>query len=189
MIRKVVFAIAVLCFVGASADRAASLIARADADSFVSQEYQIKAAFLFNFGKFVEWPASASDVTTGNFVIGIYGSDPFGDDIDQLMKDERIQQMPIVVRRFTDMKTLDACHILFINLENPQKLRELIDFLDSKSILTVGQNPGFIENGGMITLLVENDQIRFEINKNAIDKSGLFVSSQLLKLARAVKGQ
>ncbi len=176
MIRKTFSAILLLCVA----------VVSAHADSFSTQEYQIKAAFLYNFAKFIEWPFEAQRTSSNVFVIGIYGPDPFGADIDELLKDETINNLPVAVKRFKDIQSVD-CHILFITVEDPKQLHEAIEGLQGKSILTVGQGENFIKSGGMIAFYIEDEKVRFEINKNVTDKSGLQISSQLLKLAKIAK--
>ena len=187
MIRKLLSSFVLLSALSSFVGSAAPWIMRVYADEIVSQEYQVKAAFLYNFAKFVKWPDDAREKSEA-FVIGIYGPDPFGNDIDELLKDEKIDNRPVIVHRFKNLKSIDFCHVLFVTDERPQRLRELMVSLGDKNVLTVGQSENFIENGGMISFFIEDDKIRFEINKTATDKSKLQISSQLFKLARVVRG-
>src|SRR5690349_18716675 len=98
-----------------------------------ASEYQVKSAFLFNFSKFLEWPAEAMGQPADPFVIGILGSDPFGNYLDEIIAGEKIAEHPMVVRRYDSVQQVDRCHILYINL--PGKTSEAINALRGKSIL------------------------------------------------------
>lgn len=143
-------------------------------------EFQVKAAFLHNFAKFVEWPPSASD--RAEFCIGLMGVDPFGDTIDEMVKGRMLNGKPVVVRRVSRAPDARLCQILFINLGD----QGLADVLKSVTpgILTIGQAGKFIEAGGMINFFIEDNKVRFEVNPDAARKAGLRIDAQLLKLAR-----
>lgn len=160
--------------------------APAYAETVVSKEYQLKAAFLYNFAKFVEWPPEAEQDAKDVFVIGIFGDDPFGMDIDELLADKTVNEKRIEVRRFRSLGEVAPCRILFISSSETQKLRAVMERLQSKGVLTVGETDDFMENGGMINFVMEGNKVRFEINAQAADKAKLKLSSQLLKLAKRV---
>jgi hypothetical protein len=162
---------------------------RAESNAYaesMAQEYQLKAAFLYNFAKFVEWPAQLDQEVGGYFVIGIYGGDPFGEDIDQLLMNKTVNEKKITVRRFRSVEDITPCHILFINSSEVRKLGDIMGQLSGKSVLTVSEASVFTANGGMINFIMEDNKVRFVINKQATDKVGLRISSQLLKLAKSV---
>src|SRR3989338_1964547 len=152
----------------------------------IAKEYPLKSAFLYNFAKFVEWPPESNPETQGAFVIGIFGDDPFGRDIDELLGNKTINNKKIIVERFLSLKEVRPCHILFINSSEVKKLEDILDRLEGKSVLTVSETSLFTHNGGMINFVMEDNKVRFEINKQATDKAGLRLSSQLLKLAKSV---
>lgn len=158
----------------------------AHADTVVSKEYQLKAAFLYNFAKFVEWPAPPEQQEQDVFVIGIFGDDPFGNDIDTLLMNKTVKEKKIEIKRFNSIKNITPCHILFINPSEIDRLDEIMEHLKGRGVLTVSEASVFTTNGGMINFVMEDNKVRFEINKQATDKAGLTLSSQLLKLAKSV---
>jgi hypothetical protein len=147
-----------------------------------ASEYQVKAAFLFNFSKFLEWPPSAMGQAGEPFVIGILGADPFGSSLDEIVAGEKILDHPLTVKRFAGTEELDRCHILFINM--PGKTSEAINALKGKSVLTVGDDNNFTRNGGIVRFFTENEMIHLEINIEAAKAANLIVSSKLLRIAK-----
>jgi len=152
-------------------------------------EYQVKAAFLYKFATYVRWPARTGAEATP-FVIGVIGRDPFGRDLDAVMKGQNIRGRAIVVKRVTQPEEALRCDILFIGSSERERLRALLTSLRDAPVLTVGDMDRFAELGGMINLTTtEDNHIRFDINKGAIDRAGLKVASSLLGLARIVQGE
>ena len=143
--------------------------------------YQVKAAFIYNFTQFVEWPANAFSSNNAPFVIGVLGPDPFGAYLDQLVEGEKVNGHPITVKNFTDPEDAGKCHILFINAQN---MHEVIRALGNRSILTVSDNESFTRNGGMIRFFTENNKIRLEINPAAARTCNLEISGKLLRIAK-----
>ena len=161
-----------------------------DRDSSNSSEYLIKAGFIFNFAKFVEWPQSTFSQPDSPIVIGILGTDPFGSIIDQIVQDKKIGGRGIVIKRLkwgADSKDLKECKILFVGASERAHLDELVQTLRGLPILTVGETPGFAERGGVIRLVLEDNRVRFEVNVDAARQSGLTISSRLLTLARIIQ--
>jgi hypothetical protein len=168
-----------------------------------SREYQIKAAFLYNFIKFVDWPEEKLDDITDTITIGIIGKDPFGNAFEPI-KNKKVQERKVAVKRFkpfealkksgTDDKTeqkqqIDAlrkCHLLFISSSEKDKLAEIIEALKGSSVLTIGETADFLETGGMINLLMEAKKVRFEINIPAAQQEKIKIRSKLLRLAKRV---
>ncbi len=149
-------------------------------------EYEVKAAYLYNFARFVEWPADAA-ATRDHLLLGVIGVDPFGAVLDEIVRDRAAPgDRRLVVRRFTSVEEAAHAHILFICSSEEGRLAQILGALDGASVLTVGDLPRFAERGGMVALTVENHKVRFEINVEAVQRTGLKVSSQLLKLARIV---
>jgi len=153
--------------------------ARADEAS----EYQVKAAFLYNFAKFVEWPDRAFSGPDAPFVIGVLGDDPFGDALDSI-KGKTVKEHTVVVKRMSGISDAGSCQVLFISSSEEGRLEEIISTLGQGPVLLVGDMDRFARRGGMIKFLVENNKIAFEINAEAAKQAGLTISSQLLKLAR-----
>jgi hypothetical protein len=149
-------------------------------------EYEVKAAFLYNFAKFVEWPPATFQTESDPIVLGIIGEDPFGNTIDTMFQNVTIQKHPLVVKRL-QAPPESTCQILFISESEQERAKHILASLDEKPILTVSDIPDFIGIGGMIGFDIENSKVRFSINKNAADAAKLQFSSQVLKLASAVK--
>jgi hypothetical protein len=148
-----------------------------------AREYQLKAAFLFNFTQFVEWPAASLSEPDAPLVIGILGEDPFGTYLEEIVAGEKINNHPLEIRRFRAVKDVTQCHILFINLKGNAAQSEVLTSLKNKSILTVGDADRFIRNGGMIRFVKENNKIRIRIDLETAKQAGLTISPKLLRLA------
>jgi len=146
-------------------------------------EYQIKAAFLFNFAKFVDWPPQVLPQATSPIVIGILGESPFHDDLARTIRDKTIEEHPLVIKEFRLPAQATNCHILFICSSEKSRLPEILSGLKGASVLTVGEMERFNENGGMIHFVLEGTKIRFQINNDAATSAGLKISSKLLRLA------
>jgi len=159
-------------------------------DSSDSSEYLIKAGFIYNFAKFVEWPAAAFAQPDSPIVIGILGTDPFGNLIDRIVENKKIGARGFVVKRLkwgTDLKDLKECKILFVGASEKAHLDDLVQIVKSLPILTVGETPGFAERGGVIRFILEDNRVRFEINVEAAHQADLTISSRLLTLARIIQ--
>lgn len=149
-----------------------------------SRADQVKAAFLYNFTQFVDWPANAF---TGNtFVIGILGNDPFGDYLEALVKNEKVNGRSIVVQRYSGVGEIKNCQLLFINNGNSTAA---IKALAKKNILTVGDDINFAREGGMIRFFIENNKIRLQINLTAAREAGLSISSKLLRVSEVIENE
>lgn len=161
-----------------------------DRDSSDSSEYLIKAGFIFNFAKFVEWPQTTFSQPDSPIVIGILGTDPFGAIIDQIVQDKKIGGRGFVVKRLkwgADLKDLKECKILFVGASEKAHIDELVQIVRWLPILTVGETPGFAERGGVIRFVLEDNRVRFEVNVEAARQAGLTISSRLLTLARIIQ--
>lgn len=150
-------------------------------------EYTVKAAFLFNFAKFVEWPAEAFASPASPVVIAVLGRDPFGPMLDEMTHDERVNGREIVVRRVKWDDNLGGAHILFVGSSEARRMPQLLDRLGGTSVLTVGEYDEFARGGGMIHFVTQNYRVRFEINARAASNAGLKISSKLLSLATIVE--
>ena len=154
------------------------------AQDFATSEYKIKAAFLFNFAKFSEWPPGAVKDTDGSFVIGILGRDPFNTALEQTIGEKTVRGAAIQIKRFRRLDDLRSCHILFISKSEKSNLPIILDKIADKSILTVSDIPDFARRGGMIHLYTENNKVRFIIHTRAAEKAGLKLSAKLLTLTK-----
>lgn len=149
-------------------------------------EYEIKAAFLYNFAKFVEWPAPSFKGDTAPFVLGIVGEDPFGNVLSAVVEHEQVKGRPVEIRRYHEGEDFTGCHLLFISRSEAARLRQLLPLAEKNCILTVGEDPEFLSQGGMINFAVVEKSVRFDINKKAMTQARLKISSKLLAVARAV---
>jgi hypothetical protein len=152
-----------------------------------AREYELKAAFLYNFTKFVEWPASSFKNENSPFVLGILGVDPFGSPLDSL-KDKTVKGHKVTVRYLTRLENFEDCHLLYISGSEKGNLRALLATLKQHPILTISDLDLFANQGGMIGLVMLDNRIQFEVNLDPINGSKLKISSQLLKLAKAIHG-
>jgi len=156
-------------------------VAQSDSPS----EYQVKAAFLYNFGKFVEWPSAAFASPAAPFVIGIYGGDPFQGDLDRIVAGKSIDGHPVAVQVVTSVAALKECNIVFLSNGHEKRMAEIAAALGGANVLTVTENmKHFSDSGFMINFIVTGDHIGFQINNAAARRAGLAISSKLLSLAR-----
>jgi hypothetical protein len=149
----------------------------------VAGEYDIKAAFLVNFAKFVEWPAHGSDMIGTPIVIGVIGTDPFGAKLDTIVRDRRVDDHPITVQRFSSLDGAARCHILFVGAASAAEVAAILPQATARGMLTVGDGPGFTARGGAIEFFVEGQKVRFAINLEVTSAAGLKISSHLAQLA------
>jgi hypothetical protein len=150
-------------------------------------EYKVKAAFLFNFAKFVEWPERDHD--RDSVTIGVVGLDPFGKSLDEVVRGKSVGTRRIAIRRFAGIAELEPCDILFISRSESSRLEEILKALEGTATLTVGEDDEFAIRGGIIRFFIQESKIRFEINLDAAEHEGLHVSSKLLQVARTVPGK
>jgi hypothetical protein len=150
-------------------------------------EYEVKAAYLYNLGKFVEWPARTATTPPDPFSICVLGHDPFGATLDTLIANETINGKSIVVKRLPKSQDAVGCNILFISSSEEGRLKDILSTLDKANVLTVSDMPQFTRHGGMIQFVLDNNRVRFEINLTSAEHAGLVLSSQLLKVAINVR--
>lgn len=155
----------------------------AAAGAEVSREYQIKAAFLFNFTKFVEWPPDHFADAQTPIVIGVAGRDPFGGALAATVAGRAVDGRPIEIVPIASLADLPRVDLLFITATEDKRLIERLEPLNQMGVLTVGESPQFAAAGGAITFVLRDDKVRFDINVAAIESSGLRISSKLLSLA------
>jgi len=148
-----------------------------------SREYQLKAAFLFNFTQFVEWPPGTFTTNEAPFVIGVMGENPFGSYLEEIVAGEKINGHPVSVNYYKSADEIKACHILFINLGETKKQEQVIAGLKDRHILTVSDKPNFPKYGGMIRFFTRDNKIKIQVNLEASKTARLVISSKLLKLA------
>ena len=164
---------------------AASLPGTAGGQEALPSEYQMKAAYLYNFAKFVEWPVKVLPPGDSELVIGVLGQDPFNGALDSTIENKKIERHPLRVRHFKSPREAKACHILFISGSEKKRWQEISDALAGSSVVTVSENwDRFTEDGGMIYFFMEGRKVCFDINDEAARKAGLKISSKLMLLRK-----
>ena len=148
-------------------------------------EYEVKAAYLYDFGKFVAWPAKVA--AADDFSICVLGEDPFGPTFDATIAGEAINGKKVVVNRIAKPHEAMSCRILFISASEESQLKEILATLDKTSVLTVSDISQFTRRGGMIQFVIDASRVRFEVNVTTAERAGLTLSSQLLKVAINVR--
>jgi hypothetical protein len=164
------------------------LFGRTQAQSPTAGEYQVKAAFLFNFAKFVEWPSSSLPDPSAPLRICILGRDPFGEELRNITKEKTVSGRKLQIDQLVDLQQARACQIVFIASSERAHLKEILEGLQGANVLTVADTKGFAEQGGMINFVLENDRVQFEVNRKAAEQAGLKISSKLLSVAKLVVG-
>jgi hypothetical protein len=150
-----------------------------------AREYDVKAAFLYNFTKFVEWPASAFDDERETLKLCVLGENPFGDAL-QAVVGEEVAGHRITVVRSEAISRPSRCHVLFVGRSERSRLPQILPEVRNAPVLTVADSPGFLEQGGMINFVLEGTKVRFEVNQGAAEREGIKISSKLLQLAKRV---
>ena len=150
-------------------------------------EYQIKAVYLYNFSRFVEWPTQSAWSKTEPFAICILGKDPFGPTLDTTLSVANTQGRSLVAKRISRPRDALSCQILFVASSEEARLREIFGVLEKTSVLTVSDISRFSERGGMIQFVLQGDRVRFEVNLTNATDAGLVLGSDLLKVALAVR--
>jgi hypothetical protein len=147
-------------------------------------DVQVKAAFLYNFGKYTKWPPDAG--RPGVFAIAILGVDPFGTTLDDMLQGKTLGESKVVVRRIARPEDVEDVRILYISESEADELPRILKRLAETPVLTVGEMSRFAERGGVVQFKTEGNRVRLEINVGAAERARLKISSELLKLARIV---
>jgi hypothetical protein len=145
-------------------------------------EYSVKAAFLFNFTKFVDWPADAFADEKSPFQLCVLGEDPFGKSLDDVVANEAVNGRPIVVRRLPRGTDPRSCQILFLG--RTEREAEVLAGLRGAPVLTVGESDRFLADGGLVNFFLDVRRVRFEIHLPNAERTPLKISSKLLRLAK-----
>jgi hypothetical protein len=164
------------------------LCAPAIAQSAVG-EYQVKAAFLFNFAKFVEWPPGSFAGPADPIRLCVMGADPFDHGLEKVVQNKTVNGRPMRVEHPRDSKDVKQCHILFLASPEEQHHNQWLRGSDTAGILTVGEREDFAREGGIVNFVLQADRIGFEINVDAAGRAGVRISSKLLSLARIVRDE
>src|ERR1700683_3314435 len=158
----------------------------AGAQAQPATEYQVKAAFLFNFARFVEWPADAFPSVDSALQICVLGQDPFGRDFEQVIVDKTVNGHRIEIAHPEGVPQARTCQILFIGASEKVRLSSILQGLKGASVLIVGATPGFAALGGAINFVIDEGRVRFEINLKAAELAHLKISARLLTVAKVV---
>ncbi|HEV2646456.1 MAG TPA: YfiR family protein [Acidobacteriaceae bacterium] len=148
----------------------------------------VEAAYLYNFGKFIEWPASP-DPANAPFSICVVGKDDFAATLDSLVHNDTINGRAIVARQLASIEDANGCQILFLGTSEQPRLARDLDAIKERSILTVSTIPGFVDRGGMIQFLIRDSRVRFSVNLASATRAHLALSSELLKVAVSVNSK
>lgn len=151
-----------------------------------SSEYLIKAGFIYNFAKLMEWPAPAFSQSTSPIVIGVLGTDPFQGMLDNVLHGKQVNGREFVVKHLKWGDDLRSCNILFVSSSEKAHFDELFHLIRGLPILTIGDTPGFAERGGIINFVLVDNRVRFDIDVNAAKQAKISISSRLLALATIV---
>lgn len=151
------------------------------------EEYQVKAAFLYNFAKFVEWPTQAFHGPEDPISICVVGQNPFGGSLEEVVRGQKVGGRLFRVRQIADISAKPECHILFVCAAEQKRFQSRAGILTGLAILTIGECPRFAADGGVINLKLEGGKMRFEINMDAAEQAQLHISSKLLNLAEVIR--
>ncbi len=155
------------------------------AQSLSSNEYSLKAAYLYNLARMVEWPSEVFISTPLNIIMCFYGQDSFGESLDSIAK-KSVHERNILIKKEISLEEVKQCHLLFINPSERNKISAILSRLSNLPILTVGDVDEFTQKGGIVNLLKDQDRIRIEINLQKANQVGLKISSRLLAVAKIV---
>jgi hypothetical protein len=168
-----------------------SLVSTPCANTFAqteeSAEYPVKLAFLYNFTKFVEWPAASFHNEGAPLAICIVGHDPFSADLETELRARKVGDHPVAVKILKATDNLTGCHIVFVPITEKDRADKIVKDLQGSSALTVGECDGFAAMGGVINLVIEGNKLHFEVNPLAAERAGLKISSKMLTMAKIVK--
>ena len=161
----------------------------ASAADAVPTEQQLKAAFLVNFSRYVDWPAEAFAATNSPFVVGVMGTSRLDGELQKMVAGRSVNGRPMVLKHVTEDADLAACQMLFICINCHNRAAETVAKLKSSRVLTVGESDDFLDSGGMINLATSGRKVRVQVNLAPARQAGLAISSKLLVAAEVVKGR
>ena len=164
-----------------------SLAFSAAAHAQHAKEYEVKAAFLYNFAKFVQWPSNPPSGDSNSILLCVAGDDPFGKALERTVLGKTANGQPFVIQRFGRVENARGCRILFTDSNDERYIRSLIAAAGEEGVLTVGDAEKFCELGGIIGFVWEENKVRFQINVEAAQRARLKISSKLLSLAKVFR--
>ena len=166
---------------------ATGAILAAAAPGQTADEYQVKAAYMYNFAKFVDWPAAAFDSPAQPMVFCVLGPTPLSRVLGETLAGKVLDQRPLLFRQLTDSTQAGKCQVLFIGFSDKKRLRQTLDEVRALHVLTVGEGEDFTAEGGIVRFVMDAGRVRLEFNVDAAEDAKLRVSSKLLGLAKVVR--
>lgn len=160
--------------------------AGAQAQSGPKGEYALKAVFLYNFCRFIDWPKSAFSSPNEPITIGVVGEDPFGSLLKEAVQGERSRGRAIQIAHYSNPEAIGHCHLLFVGHSEASRLEKILSAVRGKSVVTVGETDAFLDRGGMIALTADKNHVRLHINPALLRAASLDVSSKLLRVAEVI---
>lgn len=164
------------------------LVGTASEQRAQTNEYEVKAAYLYNFARFTDWPQDSFPTPSHPIVIGVVGDDPFKGYLEQAISGKTANGRSLVIRRYRSGHDVSSCHILFISASERNRLSQIVYRIRDRSVFTVSETEGFLAVGGLANFIIQNNKVRFEINLDSANRARLKLSSKLIVLARVVKG-
>jgi hypothetical protein len=149
-----------------------------------ARELEVKSAFLFNFLKYVEWPASRAADTNAPLIVGIPGNDPITSHLRKIAQGRTVNGRSLEIRSLAGRENVDGIHVLWVGAIRGKQEEDWLCSVAGKNVLTIGETEAFTQKGGIITFVMEGDKIRFDVNMKAARRQGVMVRAQLQKLAR-----
>lgn len=165
---------------------ASVLVLMVSAQGQAPTEYQIKAAFIYNFAKFVDWPSLDTAASDQPIIVGVLGEDPFGQNLEGVINGKTANGRRVAIKRFANLQSLTPCHILFIS-SSQRNLQQVFSAVAASGVLTIGETDRFADTGGIIQLAMLEGRVRLVVNQAAAERAGLRISAKLLGLARVIR--
>lgn len=151
-----------------------------------ASEYEVKAAFIYNFARYVEWPFSVFDAPLDPIRLCIFGKDPFGEIMDRTLRGKTVAQHPFVVLRIKEIEKTRGCHIVFLSHMESEQLGAVLEAVRDRPVMTIVDVEGAVQRGAILNFALREGRVRFAVNTDSAQRSGLSLSSQLVKLAITV---
>lgn len=165
-----------------------SIVWRASAQANPSSEYAVKAAFLFHFAQFAEWPSNTFKDANAPLIFCTLGEDEFHGALDESISGKTIGNRPLRAQHLKQLQEVEGCQVIFVGADEKKRIPALLASLRDSPVLTVGETEHFAQEGGMIGLCLDENKIRFEINLGSAERAKLRISAKLLALAKTVIG-
>ncbi len=157
------------------------------AEETLYEEYEVKAAFIYNFAKFIEWPEHAISSENDSLKLCIIGDNPFGT-VFKKIEGKQVKNKKFIIEHIKSVSSIKECNMLYISKSEGKNLASIINFANNYNVLTISDEAGFEEKGVIINMFISEEMIRFNVNIDAAQKAGLKISAKLLKLASDVYG-